>query len=452
MGKQPAPTSGLFGCRNTGRVGSSVTFVRTLATLEAPPGAAAPGAEPVVVPISVHNTSDIVQAYDLEPLGLLASYATIDPPVLNLYPGTAGEALVSLVIPRSGEVPAGDYPFGVKVTPTESPEDSVTQETTVQVLPFLDTTAELVPRTSRGRNGAIHDLAVDNRGNIPVRFLVAGADDAQALKFDANPQSLEVGPGEARFAEVKVKPVQKFWRGPARTLPFLVTVTPEEGAAVVLDGTHLQEPRIPKWFWKALLALLALLLLLLLLWFLLLRPAIESVAEDAVADDVVAAEEAADDAGAAADDAGEAAVGAAGQAESAQESAEEAATLVGKPGPTVASSERLEASVSKGATGSDSFALGDEERMDITDVVFENPQGDSGTIELIVGGSVELRLALENFRSIDYHFVTPIAVAGGESVAIKVTCNKVGKPPATDPAPSKCLDSAFVGGTTTPPP
>lgn len=426
--------------------------MRILATLEPPPGAVSPGEQPIVVPISVHNTSDIVQAYDLEPLGVLARYATIDPPVLRLYPGTAGEAQVTLVIPRSGEVTAGDYPFGVKVTPTESPEESVTQETTVQVLPFLDTTAELVPRTSRGRNGAIHDLAVDNRGNVPVKFLVTGADDGQALKFEAKPQSFEVGPGEARFAEVKVKPVQKFWRGPARTLPFLVTVMPEEGAAVVLDGTHLQEPRIPKWFWKALAALLALLLLLLLLWFLLLRPAVESAAEAAVADEVQAAEEAAVVAGVAAQDAGEAATGAATQAQSAQESAETAATLVGEPGPTVPASERLEVSVSKGATGSDSFALGEDERMDITDVVFENPQGDSGIVELTVAGSTALRLALENFRTIDYHFVTPIAVSGGDRVAIEVTCNKVGKPPAVDPAPTQCLVSTFVGGTVTPPP
>ena len=121
--------------------------------LEAPPGALAPGAEPVTIQVQVHNTGDIVQAYDLEALGQLAPHVHIDPPVLRLYPGTAGTANVTVVLPRSSEVPAGEYPFGVKVTPTETPAEAVTQENVLTVLPFRDTTAELIPRTTRGRGG-----------------------------------------------------------------------------------------------------------------------------------------------------------------------------------------------------------------------------------------------------------------------------------------------------------
>ena len=403
------------------------------------------------MPVKVHNTSDIVQAYSLEPLGTLARFATVAPPVLRLYPGTSGDAEVTLVIPRTGEVTAGDYPFGIKVTPTEAPGESVTQETTIQVLPYLDTTAELIPRTSRGRNGAIHDLAVDNRGNVPVKFVVSGADGAQALRFDVKPQSFDVGPGEARFVEVGVKPVQKFWRGPARTHSFVVSVTPEEGAEVTLDGTHLQEPRIPKWFWKALLALLLLLLLLLLLWYLLLRPAIESAAQDAVGEDVAAAEEAAADAVDKADQAGEAAVAAQDSAGSAADSAEKAADSAGTAASTpkvvtVASSERLSVEAAEGATTADSFGLADGESMTITDVVFENPQGDFGTVELRIGGETALRLGLENFRSLDYHFVTPLSVQSGQAVALRVSCRTAGAPVGVRPAPDNCDVSAFVGG------
>jgi hypothetical protein len=430
-------------------VGSTVDGVSTVASLEAIPGAVTPGAEPVTIPVQVHNTSDIVQAYDLEPLGQLAPYIQIEPPILRLYPGTAGTANATVVIPRSADVHAGEYPFGIKVTPTEAPNEAVTQEGMLTVLVFRDTTAELIPRTTRGRRGAIHDLAVDNRGNSPMRFVVSAEDAAQALRFEPRPQDFEVGPGEARFAAVSVKPVQTFWRGPARTHQFLVTVTPEDGAPTVLDGTHVQEARIPKWFWKALLALLALLLLLLALWYLLLRPTIESAAEDAVQEEVVAAMEAADTA----DQAAGAAQQAAGSAE---QSAAKAAEVAGEAAPTpsvvtVASSRRLEASVPKGQTRSYFFDLPAKATMAVTDVVFENPQGDSGTISVAVDGQTKLRLALENFRSIDYHFVTPIEVPRGAAVTMTVSCTEPGQPAGASSPAATCADAVFVGGDITRP-
>jgi hypothetical protein len=426
--------------------------VRTLATIEAPPDPVAPGAEPILVPVQVHNTSDIVQAYGLEPLGALARYATIEPPVLRLYPGTSGQAQVTLVVPRSGEVPAGQYPFGVKVTPTEAPNESVTQETTIEILPYLDTTAELIPRTSRGRNGAIHDLAVDNRGNVPVRFAAAGVDDSQALAFEVKPQSFEIGPGEARFTEVHVKPVQRFWRGPDRTHQFSVTVTPEDGAEVVLAGTHLQEARIPKWFWRLLLWLLMLLLLLLALWLLLVRPALETAAQtaakEAVDEPVAAAQGAADQAGQEAEQADGAAVIAEDSANKAEQAVKDIEELIGTtlPPARVNTSERLDVTTSEGATATDSFGLPGDTSMTLTDLVFENTQGDFGTAELLVDGTVRLRLALENFRSLDYHFVTPLTVQPGGTVALRVACRTPGRPLGLTPRPTTCQTSALLGG------
>lgn len=416
-----------------------------MATIERAPEALTPGAEPVAVPVEVRNTTDIVQAYEIEVLGVPASFATVDPPTLRLYPGTSGTATVTLLAPRSADVRAGEYPMGVKVTPTESPADATVPETTVRVLPFLETTAELIPRTSRGRRGATHDLAIDNRGNIPLKCLVAGNDDNEALTFNEEPQTLEVGPGEARFGAVAVRPVQRMWRGTPRTHPFVVTVTPQEGAEVVLDGTHLQEPLIPKWFWRLLLALLALLLLLIALWFLLLKPTIELTAQDAVAEEVAAAEEAATVAEEQADAAGGAALAAQENAASAQESAQQAADIAGTTAPPPAvvqapDSRRLEVIRTQGpGTGSDSFTIDANQTLAMTDVVFENPNGDTGLLELLVAGDVVLRLGAENFRAIDFHFVTPLVVSGGDDVTLSMNCQAAG-------SGTQCQTSALVSG------
>jgi hypothetical protein len=44
----------------------------------------------------------------------------------------------------------------------------------------------------------------------------------------------------------------------------------------------------------------------------------------------------------------------------------------------------------------------------ITDLVFSNPAAESGEVRLRRGNQVLLALRLENFRDLDFHFVTPI--------------------------------------------
>ena len=167
-----------------------------------------------------------------------------------------------------------------------------------------------------------------------------------------------------------------------------------------------------------------------------------------MAEDVAAAQDAAEEAAGAAVDAGQAANGAEQAATSAGKSADEASTLVGgdEVGRVAPQSTRLSVRVADGSTGTDTFTVPEDGTYGVTDVVFENPQGDSGTLDLLVDGDEILTLALENFRSLDYHFVTPIRARSGQDIALRVTCRAVGEPPGVDPAPNRCLISSYVGG------
>jgi hypothetical protein len=57
-----------------------------------------------------------------------------------------------------------------------------------------------------------------------------------------------------------------------------------------------------------------------------------------------------------------------------------------------------------------------------------------------------MKMALENFREPDYHFVAPIVVAGGGQLSMTVTCHAVGQPPNA-PVPTQCDTALFLGGT-----
>ena len=55
----------------------------------------------------------------------------------------------------------------------------------------------------------------------------------------------------------------------------------------------------------------------------------------------------------------------------------------------------------------------------LTDLVFSNPSDTAiGEIRLARSGEPLLVLQLQNFRDLDFHFVTPIVVASGQELAL----------------------------------
>ncbi|MFD7622746.1 hypothetical protein [Streptomyces sp. NPDC059802] len=104
-------------------------------------------------------------------------------------------------------------------------------------------------------------------------------------------------------------------------------------------------------------------------------------------------------------------------------------------------------SVGGGSNTSTALQVPRGHTFQLTDIVVQNPQGDAGTLVVSSGRDAPvLRLAMENFRDSDYHFVTPIMVSAGGKVTMTVDCRKVGKP-VNAPTPSRCSESLFLGGT-----
>jgi hypothetical protein len=81
--------------------------------------------------------------------------------------------------------------------------------------------------------------------------------------------------------------------------------------------------------------------------------------------------------------------------------------------------------------------------------VFENSAGDTGTFRVLRGNDILFEEGLNNFRDLDYHFVTPIIVdpASGQNLTIAVACQ-------TTVNNGPCTASAYFAGvanTPTPP-
>ncbi len=60
----------------------------------------------------------------------------------------------------------------------------------------------------------------------------------------------------------------------------------------------------------------------------------------------------------------------------------------------------------------------------ITDLVFQNPGSETGgvVVNLTRDGVILLSENVDNFRDLDYHFVTPIQVNPNQTVALAGSC------------------------------
>lgn len=425
----------------------------TVATLDAVEVEVLPGDE-AVCGLRIRNDGPIVETYDLEVLGEAAQWTVPEPASLSVYPGTEGYVSVRFRPPRDARTAAGELRYGVRIVPAERPDSQVVPEGVVRVLPFNDTFAEIVPRTSQGRRGGRHEVAIDNRGNTPVAVGVAGTDADKQLAIATRPQTLVIGPGQAAFVNVAVRPRRPRWRGQPATFPFQVVVAPEDDSPLVLDAAVVQQPIIPRSAGRILIGLLALLLVLAGLWWAVLRPEIRSTAKEAVAEQIAPVAQQAQ----AADQNAQKAIAAAGGGASpaAPLPSPAGGTPPASPSPAPAAggippgstslSRRLQSASGAGTVGTGQYTVPAGQILAVTDIYLQNPQGDEGSLELIVNGNILVTSSLANFRDSDYHTVSPIEAPAGSTVVLRTRCGTPGPNLAGSTGGAQCRVFALISG------
>jgi hypothetical protein len=427
------------------------------AILDSPRLTADPGGEATCL-IKVGNSGRVVDEFTISVVGSAAGYTVIEPPTLSLLPGTEGAAIVHFRPPRSSDIAAGPVQFGVKVASKEDPAGSVVEEGVLTVNPFADVFAELVPHTAKGRRSAAFELALDNRGNSAVNATLEGRDADQQLAFHIDPPALVAAPNTATFAKVKVRAVKGFLKGPARTYQFQVDVNSEGAAPLTATGTMLQEALLPSWTFKAVAAVLALLIGAAVLWATVLRPAITSAAKKSVAAPLGQAKA---DIAALAGKEKQDVAGVQAQVAAAAAPGSPKGTGNPPPVPVVAAAAPLDLRLPAKPT---TFAPGQQAsasttvpssnigttNWSITDLILENPRGDTGSVFIQRDDTVLLELRMENFRDLDYHFVTPISLSSGQSFTMKVACENQAQPAAAGQpaqAAKNCTPGVYATGT-----
>lgn len=235
--------------------------------------------------VRVKNTGTLVQQYHMVVLGDTAAWAKVEPPILSLFPGNEDTVTIVFTPPQEADVLPGETAFGLKVTPETEADQGVVEEGIITVGRFDDISAELLPSQAKSRRSTRHRVAIDSRGNAPVRVSIQALDPKDEVVIKVSPQVFTLEPGKATFASVRVKTRKQFFRGAPKTHPFKVLVGPDNMATIELDGSMVQPPAVP-----ALLLPVAAIMALVLIWFSLFKPALQSAARDAVEEPIVALE------------------------------------------------------------------------------------------------------------------------------------------------------------------
>ncbi|MEW1610987.1 MULTISPECIES: hydrolytic protein [unclassified Streptomyces] len=454
----------------------------TSAELETPTVTVSPGGTATTT-LTVRNDSDIVEAYTLEVVGDCATWSTVEPARVSLYPGTSETVTLTFAPPRSHEVEAGETPLAVRVLPAEHPESVVVPEGTVTVEPFHELRTELEPRRRRGWMGARFRTAVQNKGNTPVDVAFTGKQAGEELRLGFTPARKRLEPGESAEIRLRVRAAELIWFGEPVTWPFEVEAAEAEEPAEAREpalagagsrepvrpepaqleavrpepvpGEFLQMPVLPKW----LLIVLAALLALLLAWFALVRPAVKSTAKQAATE--AAQEEAAREEqqqGSATPGGPDDPAGGRGQGTGPDGSGTPGGNGGSGTGPgtgagpggtgaggTQQSSATIDVETDAGAEKAGTYQVPPGKVFGITDIVVANFQGDEGVLTISFGERKITTIALETFRNQDYHWVTPIQIPQNATVTAAVTCAKPGTP-ATGTQASGCHQVINVSG------
>jgi hypothetical protein len=417
--------------------------------------------------VLVRNNGTLVDQFTLDIVGDSREWTEVTPRVMNLMPGQDGEATVRFAPPRDSSVPAGQVPFGVRVVSREDPPNSSVAEGAVDVEPFMDLQLELSPKTSRCRTKAVHEVVVENSGNYPIPVEVVTNDPEEQLKLSLDHNTLTVQPGTSAFLKLRAKPYDRFLRGADKRLPFGVTAIAPDQPPVNMDGTVVQQQMLPKWLLPVVAAVLAAAVVLAVLWFTLVKPTVQTAAREAGKS---AAEEATAELQEQANLAERRAVAAEEKANAAQKKVDEMAANGGPPGGEPGGGARGATTDDKGVDISDgtavdfrittdadaqadpaefeSFtvpngAIPPDKTLVLTDIILQNPRGDSGTLAIKRGDDVLYATGLQNFRDMDFHFLEPWTFSPDQPLTVEVSCQLPGAP---EPATGKCTPAVSFSG------
>ncbi len=381
--------------------------------------------------LAVENVGDHTESYTVIPAGLSAAWTTVTRPNITLFGGSRDVIEVVIRPPAIHTTTAGPTAVAVRVIPQGAPDDAVVAETIATVTAFDDRRITALQPLQRGRRRATFEFMVENHGNNLASCRLHLVDPSDRVDGSFDPPAVGVAPGSASLVRLKLTAQRSFFRRSERQLDFEIEATEQDHAPAGGHATLIQPPTIPAGTLFKALAVVALLLAIVASWFSVVRPAIDDAAADAVDERV---DELAAD--------GDEPTTATAPISAATSTPETPEVIVetddGEP-----VSYRISVDVGINQDRSDSISIPPDSQYLLTDVVFQNTNGDIGTAQLLRNGDIlyEIDLGAMNSANEFQPRVTPIPFGPNDNVVLAVSCLAAGRTSGTG-----CEIAVLLGG------
>jgi len=379
--------------------------------------------------LTVTNLGNRTETFTLIPAGLVAGWVRLSPPVVTLFGGSSEIVTVTLRPPRLPSTAAGPTPLTVRIIPQTEPDDATVVESTVQIAAFHDRRVLALQPVQRGHRRATFDFLVENHGNVQASCRLHLIDTSQRLDGDFDPPAVGVEPGAKSVARLRLKAVHRHWRSQARALPFSVEADQQGFETAVAEATFVQTAVVPETIERNLAGVAAVVVLAALAWFVLAKPAIENVAQDAVGSGGSSATVTTNP----------------GDATDSSLPTDGSVPIDNNPAAVngEAFSQRLVLRVAPSDSDSAEYVVPSGKLLRITDVMLQNPNLDSGAATLSRDDVVLIPWRLENSTGNEsVASVSPLVFQSGEKVVFTFACSGVG-----DPTVGACVPAVLLSGT-----
>ncbi|MCK6564043.1 MAG: FHA domain-containing protein [Dehalococcoidia bacterium] len=225
---------------------------QTVAVAVHSPSAPVAAGSPTTATVSIQNRGAVADDFTISVPDLPPSWVRVSRTALSLPPGAREEVTVVITPPPGPESLAGEHQLSVAVVSRVEGVE-VRALGRLVILPFEDLRCELRPQRSR-RDFV---LTAFNAGNAPTGVALAGVDDQSALRFQFEPDALELGPGEGAGARVRVQPARRRLLGKPEARPFRAEARPALAGqhTASADGVLDERSLLGPWIWLIVAAL-----------------------------------------------------------------------------------------------------------------------------------------------------------------------------------------------------
>jgi hypothetical protein len=197
---------------------------------------------PVFATVTVANTADLVDAFEIRVLGVDRSWVQCSPDRLQLFPQTTGEIDVTIDLPD--DFPAGLRTLTIQIRSELKPDRPTLLTLTLEVDSRPRINVQVQPVMISAGSRATFGVTVQNQGNNPVvaRLVVDDPESVVTGVFDR--PEIDIPPGEQRNTPFRVSAKRPWAGAPAiRTLSIGVEGGLEGSEQMI---TFVQTPRVSR--------------------------------------------------------------------------------------------------------------------------------------------------------------------------------------------------------------